>query len=216
MAGHKCSVCEEPFSPRRSGHKTCSLECSVQWRRHLSRERQRKFYQKRPPRPDTECEHCKAIIRPPRTGRMPRWCQTCNASREQIRARKRVAIRRCYKCQVPLVDAARRPGKAVCEDCRVDKRHRDRDHEQRRRLRKYGITQVAYDQLLTKQCGRCPGCGTDQPGVKGWAIDHCHRSGKVRALLCMRCNTMLGLANEDPSMLRALADFAEQMNEIKI
>jgi hypothetical protein len=112
----------------------------------------------------------------------------------------------------------RKPGIAVCDGCRIDPRkHRD-EHEQRRRLRKYGLTQHEYDQLLVAQGGRCRTCGTDEPGVKGWCIDHCHRSGQVRALLCSRCNTVLGLANEDPAVLRALADFAEQWqaSEIKI
>jgi hypothetical protein len=112
--------------------------------------------------------------------------------------------------------AKRQPGKAVCDDCRVDPRKHRANHEQRRRLRKYGLTQDDYDQLLLSQGGRCPGCSTDDPGAKGWNIDHCHKSGRVRALLCHRCNTVLGLVGEDPSVLRALADFAEQMNEIKI
>jgi hypothetical protein len=81
------------------------------------------------------------------------------------------------------------------------------------------LTQERYDQLLAQQDGRCPGCGTDNPGGKGWCIDHCHSSGDVRALLCNKCNTTLGLAGENPSTLRALADLVEQwqgLSEIKI
>jgi len=74
--------------------------------------------------------------------------------------------------------------------------------------------------MLREQGGKCLGCGTDQPGAKGWCIDHCHKSGKVRALLCNRCNTALGLVNEDPEILRSLADLAERWqraeSEIKI
>jgi hypothetical protein len=92
-----------------------------------------------------------------------------------------------------------------------DPRKNREAHEQRRRLRRYGIDQDRYDQMLAEQNGRCPGCGTEDPGVKGWCIDHCHTTGRVRALLCMRCNTMLGLADEDPAILRALADLAEQL-----
>lgn len=143
---------------------------------------------------------------------MPRWCTTCRASKEDERQRKRLAVRRCYKCQAPLPEAARKPGKAVCDNCRTDPRKRRIAHERQRRLRKYGITQEQYDQLLADQAGHCPGCGTDDPGTKGWCIDHCHRSGRVRALLCNRCNTVLGLANEDPAILRMLADFIERLN----
>jgi hypothetical protein len=198
------------FTPRRSPDKTCSLDCQVQHRRRLSRAIVARKYQPRPLRPDTACEACGVSVRAPKTGPMPRWCSSCKATREDVRARARVAVRRCYKCQVTLPGAKRQPGKAVCDDCRVDPRKYRVNHEQRRRLRKYGLTQEQYDQLLASQGGRCPGCGTDDPGVKGWAIDHCHRSGKVRALLCMRCNTMAGLADEDPAILRALADWLER------
>lgn len=147
----------------------------------------------------------------PKTGPKPKWCNACRATKEDERARKRIAVRRCHKCQTPVPDAERKPGKAVCDNCRVDPRKYREAHEHRRRLRKYGIDQERYDRMLAEQDGRCPGCRTTDPGVKGWCIDHCHATGRVRALLCMRCNTMIGLANEDPAILRALADLAEQL-----
>jgi hypothetical protein len=215
-----CEICGTSFAPRRRADRTCSLDCQIQWRRKLTRDRAARHYKPRPLRPDAECTACKARIPAPKTGPMPRWCNACRAAREDERARRRLAVRRCHKCQTALPDAARKPGVAVCDDCRVDPRKHRQAHEQRRRLRKYGITQQEYDDLLLSQAGRCPGCRTDDPGDKGWCIDHCHRSGRVRGLLCNRCNTMLGLADEDPTILRLLADFAERMNqdqnEIKI
>jgi len=153
---------------------------------------------------------------------MPRWCRECRAKKEDERLRKRQAVRRCYKCNTPVPEAARKPGVAVCADCRADSRdpEKARAKERRRTLRKYGLTEDDYEQMLRDQGGRCLGCGTDQPGAKGWCIDHCHASGMVRALLCNRCNTALGLANEDPKILRALASLAERWqraeSEIKI
>lgn len=103
----------------------------------------------------------------------------------------------------------------MCGDCRAD----DRDpakaaaKERRRTLRKYGLTQESYDRLLADQDGRCRTCGTSDPGGKGWCIDHCHKSGGVRALLCNGCNQALGFTGENPVVLRALADFAEQWHE---
>jgi hypothetical protein len=210
----KCVICETTFRPRRRADKTCSMDCQVEWRRHLSREASARGYRPRPPRPDVECQSCKTAIVAPKTGPLPKWCEPCKANQEHIRARKRTAVRRCHKCHTALPDAVRQPGKAVCDTCRVDPRKRRADHEQRRRLRKYGLTQDEYDQLLLDQDGRCPGCGTDDPGAKGWCIDHCHTSGRVRALLCMRCNTVLGLVDEDPAILRTLADLAEQFNRV--
>jgi hypothetical protein len=205
-----CTICGSSFTPRSRTSKTCTLECQVKHRRKLARERIARTYKPRPLRPDTECESCQGRVPAPRTGPMPRWCSECRANRSDARARKRVAVRRCYKCETPLPAAARKPGKAVCEDCRVDKRQRGRDYEQRRRFRKYGITQDDYERMISDQDGRCLGCGTTDPGPKGWHIDHCHTSGSVRALLCYRCNTILGFAKDDPGLLRDLAELAER------
>ena len=220
LPDRECVICTNTFSPRRSTDKTCSMDCQIQWRRKLSREKAARHYRPREPRPDVECEACQARVPVPRTGPKPRWCTRCRASKEDERARKRVAVRRCHKCQTPVPEAARQPGIAVCDACRVDPRKHRANHERRRRLRKYGITQEQYDELLREQGERCPGCGTDDPGAKGWCIDHCHRSGRVRALLCNRCNTVIGLVDEDPALLRRMADFVQQLNqdpeEIKI
>lgn len=219
LPDQSCIICGKSFVPRRRPDKTCSLDCQVQWRRLLSRKATARNYKPRPPRPDANCESCGARVQAPRSGPTARWCSTCKANREHVRGRNRTSVRRCYKCQVPLPEAARQPGKAVCDDCRVDRRIRAIDHEQRRRLRKYGLTQDEYERILLDQCGRCLGCGTEDPGFKGWCIDHCHKSGRVRALLCGRCNIALGLTDENPVVLRALADFVERanrMNEAKI
>lgn len=141
---------------------------------------------------------------------MPRWCQDCKAVREVTRGQERIAVRRCWKCRAPVPEAARKPGKTVCDNCRTDRRTERQAYERKRTLRKYGLTQEQYDQLLASQDGRCPGCGTDEPGAKGWCIDHCHKGGHVRALMCFRCNLVVGQAGEDPAILRALADWLER------
>jgi hypothetical protein len=61
------------------------------------------------------------------------------------------------------------------------------------RLRKLGITERQYQEMLFKQNNSCAICGG--PPDTRWkklAVDHCHSTGKVRGLLCMVCNTMLG------------------------
>lgn len=212
MPDRECAIDGKLFTPQRRTDLTCSMDCQIRLRRQRSRESIARRYQPRPARPDGVCQGCQASISTSKTGPIPIWCLTCRASRENIRAAKRSTVRRCYKCQEPVPDAARRPGKTVCEDCRVDPRHRSKEHEQHRRLRKYGITQEQYDAMLEAQGGRCAGCATDNPGAKGWCIDHCHKSGRVRVLLCNRCNTVFGLTDEDPAKLRALAELIERLN----
>jgi len=60
---------------------------------------------------------------------------------------------------------------------------------------KYGLTKEWYARQINKQGGTCAICKTDKPGVKRWkwfAVDHCHKTGKVRGLLCNACNLMIG------------------------
>ncbi len=72
---------------------------------------------------------------------------------------------------------------------------------------KYGITLDYYLSLLNKQKNRCAICRKSEPFLnRRLAIDHCHRTGKVRGLLCTNCNTFLGRIEDNPKLLeRAIA-----------
>jgi len=61
-------------------------------------------------------------------------------------------------------------------------------------LRNYGLSIAQYNAMLLAQGGRCAICGTDKPKGNGkrLQVDHNHETGKVRALLCLKCNTSLG------------------------
>lgn len=58
----------------------------------------------------------------------------------------------------------------------------------------YGLELEDYDRMLLDQNGKCAICGTSSPSGKynRFYIDHCHRTGKVRGLLCNTCNFALG------------------------
>ena len=70
------------------------------------------------------------------------------------------------------------------------------DYRRRQMLQsKYGIAPEQYDALLSVQDGRCACCGTNEAGGQ-WGtfhVDHCHDTGRIRGLLCNRCNTAIGL-----------------------
>jgi len=80
----------------------------------------------------------------------------------------------------------------------------------RRRVRKhtlkytYGITIEQYDEMVRKNGGRCMACGQKPTGKKGLHVDHDHKTGKFRGLLCFHCNTALGMARDDPKTLLKL------------
>jgi hypothetical protein len=67
----------------------------------------------------------------------------------------------------------------------------------------YGITPEQFAERLIAQDNRCAICRTDTPNGKGWQVDHDHATGKVRGVLCVNCNTLLGHSNDDPARLEA-------------
>ena len=67
------------------------------------------------------------------------------------------------------------------------------------RLR-YGIDLEDYEELLAAQKGRCAICGAF-PIVKRLSVDHNHRTGTIRGLLCQACNGALGYL-ERPEWIR--------------
>ncbi len=73
--------------------------------------------------------------------------------------------------------------------------HRLSPEQKRERIlrNKYGMTPAEWDALFESQGRRCALCKTDTPGSKkGWSTDHCHKTQRVRGILCPRCNIAIG------------------------
>ena len=72
--------------------------------------------------------------------------------------------------------------------------------------RKFGITLDEYNQMLVNQNFKCACCGTSTPQGKGiFHVDHCHKTGNIRGLLCHLCNTGIGKLGDDlPGLLKAV------------
>jgi hypothetical protein len=76
--------------------------------------------------------------------------------------------------------------------------------------RKYGITLERFEEMLEEQGGACAICRTDDPGGSGtWHVDHDHETGRVRGLLCVRCNVAIGLLHDDLNLLRQAISYIE-------
>jgi len=77
--------------------------------------------------------------------------------------------------------------------------------------RKYGITLEQYEKLLADQGGVCAVCGGPHVGVGGrYHVDHDHRTGVVRGLLCGTCNTGLGQFKDDPVVLEKAISYLKK------
>jgi len=79
----------------------------------------------------------------------------------------------------------------------------------------YGITLDEYNDMLQQQDYTCAVCNepeTIRQGdkVKRLSVDHDHETGKIRSLLCHRCNTALGLILEDKDRLLSLIQYIDE------
>ena len=72
-----------------------------------------------------------------------------------------------------------------------------RSQRERQLRSRYGLTLEAYDDLLKKQNHVCAACGKPWSGSNLY-VDHDHRSGVVRGLLCPADNTLVGLIERSP------------------
>jgi hypothetical protein len=71
-----------------------------------------------------------------------------------------------------------------------------------RLLHKFNIPLEFYDKIYKKQMGRCSICNKREKDLsQSFAIDHNHKTGKIRGLLCKKCNVLLGFANDNPKIL---------------
>jgi hypothetical protein len=81
-------------------------------------------------------------------------------------------------------------------------RNRNKTYEEARisRVRAYGIEIEDYHAMLEQQNGGCYICGSF-PSGRALDIDHDHKTGKVRGLLCSQHNRAIGLLNDDPELV---------------
>lgn len=77
-------------------------------------------------------------------------------------------------------------------------------------LRKYGLDEESFEVMMHAQGEKCknPGCRVDIR--KKPCIDHCHKTGKLRGILCDGCNKTLGIANDNPKWLEGLAEYLKR------
>jgi len=123
----------------------------------------------------------------------------------------------CYSARQREYAAKKTPQEKAAYRERLNEARRNWSPEKKEENRKrcygywlrsqYGATIEWFDSQYASQGGKCAICETDKPrGKGGFHVDHCHKTGKLRALLCAECNMMLGLAKDNPlRLLKAIA-----------
>lgn len=89
---------------------------------------------------------------------------------------------------------------------------------------RYNITAKQYELMLKSQNGVCIICGKSETkrdrskNIQPLSVDHNHLTGKVRGLICNKCNVGLGNFNDNPELLRKAAFYLEGQlwNKVKL
>ena len=137
-------------------------------------------------------------------------CKACNLAAKALRHKSnpgpgRERAKR-WKRDNPERDAARQAA------YRASGRKRVSDRKSYLK-RKFGISIEDYEYLLAGQGGRCAICGSPPREDIALHVDHEHITGRIRGLLCFRCNNALGDFGDDLHRLNAAAAYLERTPE---
>lgn len=80
---------------------------------------------------------------------------------------------------------------------------------------KHGITEAQYKLMLKSQNEVCKICKQSETikqngKIQKLSVDHCHKTGKIRSLLCYRCNLLMGRFENNPGLLEAITEYLEE------
>lgn len=77
--------------------------------------------------------------------------------------------------------------------------------------RKYGLTKDEWLRLYNSQDGKCAICNKHQDTYnRPLHVDHCHTTGKIRGLLCWKCNEFLGLISDDLNAVERMRKYLSE------
>ena len=114
--------------------------------------------------------------------------------------------RKAYYCKECANSKGRKWHKNNGDSESVKRKKRDRYF-----LRNYNITVNEYEELLAKQNYECQICKVKLLSYgNGTHLDHCHTSGKIRAILCTNCNRGLGHFQDNVEFLKRAVDYLQQ------
>lgn len=164
---------------------------------------------KSPTRPHLVARFCSAECRAEKNRR--RCPNSAKQRRRESRAKPALpATCKACGCEFPAIGRLTAQGrlgprpKYCSEGCRARRRQdKMRGYAKRFRLEaKYNLSVAEHDDLLVAQGGGCAICGASvSPGGRALSVDHDHKTGRVRGILCAPCNQAIGLMRDDPRRL---------------
>ena len=132
-------------------------------------------------------------------------------------------MKTCPVCSVDKEKSQFWKGQYLCISCQKNKQKTQwNSRTPKKRLEqhlkyKYGVTHAEFMDQWAKQSGRCSICISELPDLmqyesrrRKYAIDHNHETGKFRGILCLNCNSLLGMAGDSVKVLQSAIGYLEQ------
>ena len=135
----------------------------------------------------------------------------------------------CYVCKVekPLESFHKNKAKAhgvadECKQCRKEKKLKELEQdylgtrlkERAKNLKRmFSMTIEEYEEKATRQNNGCAICGQTCKSGKRLAVDHDHKTGKIRDLLCGNCNGGLGKFQDNPELLIKASEYLRKHSD---
>ena len=79
-------------------------------------------------------------------------------------------------------------------------------------MRKYKLSVTDVKKMYDEQLGNCKICDNPYDYISkhnGLYIDHCHKTNKIRGLLCAKCNRLLGIWDDNIEILKSAVNYLE-------
>lgn len=124
-------------------------------------------------------------------------------------------MKKCPVCNVDKEESKYWKNQYLCIECQKSKQKNSwKSRTPLKRLEqhlkyKYGITHDEFMSTWKLQNGCCAICSDELPDLivyenrkRGYAIDHNHETGEFRGILCLQCNTLLGMAKDSVDVLK--------------
>lgn len=176
------------------------------------------------PELEVRCEgpECEETVEQRLPNRQRRYCsKRCERRARELRELERckdLTSKVCRKCgDEKPINEYRHPWMPHCQTC-MKLRRQDQYRKKGGReymygqhlANRYGMTLEEYRGRVAAQGGCCAICGDRPEGKQRLHVDHSHKTGAVRDLLCRACNHALGNAQDDPARLRAMIAYLER------
>lgn len=130
-------------------------------------------------------------------------CNKCNSDKEEIEFFDHAWCRICCREYAK----ANRQRRNLTQRKRREKN--PISNKESKLKHKYGISMLEYQELFDKQNGKCAICRNICSTGRSLAVDHCHKTKRIRGLLCSNCNMFLGKINDDISVFFAAINYLE-------